>query len=39
MIGRFDDVKQGDLHGRKDRRSTTAKTGAKNRAVQESEHP
>ncbi len=39
MVGRFDDVKEGDLYGRKDRRSFVAKTDTKNRAVQESEHP
>ena len=32
MVGRFDDVKEGDLYGRKDRRSFVANTGMKNRA-------
>jgi hypothetical protein len=32
MVGRFDDVKEGDLYGRKDRRSFVAKTDTKNRA-------
>ena len=32
MVGRFDDVKEGDLYGRKDRRSVVANTDTKNRA-------
>ena len=32
MVGRFDDVKEGDLYGRKDRRSFVANTDTKNRA-------
>lgn len=32
MVRRFDDVKEGDLYGRKDRRSLVANTDKKNRA-------
>lgn len=32
MVGRFDDVKEGDLYGQKDRRSLVANTATKNRA-------
>jgi retron-type reverse transcriptase len=32
MVGRFDDVKEGGLYGRKDRRSFVAKTDTKNAA-------
>ena len=32
MVGRFDDVKEGDLYGPKDRRSFVANTDTKNRA-------
>ena len=32
MVGRFDDGKEGDLYGRKDRRSIVANTDTKNRA-------
>jgi hypothetical protein len=32
MVGRFDDVKEGDLYGLKDRRSMLANTDTKNRA-------
>jgi len=32
MVGRFDDGKEGDLYGRKDRRSLIANTDTKNRA-------
>ena len=39
MVGRFDDVKEGGLYGRKDRRSFVAKTDTKNRTVQDSERP
>lgn len=39
MVGRFDDVKEGDLCGLKDRRSVVANTDTKNRTVQETEHP
>ncbi len=33
MVGRLDDVKEGDLYGRKDRRSFVGKTDTKNRAM------
>ena len=39
MVGRFDDVKEGCLYGRKDRRSMIANTDTKNRTVQCTEHP
>ena len=32
MVGRFSDVKEGDLYGPKDRRSVVANTDTKNRA-------
>ena len=32
MVGRFEDVKEGDLYGLKDRRSMVANTDLKNRA-------
>lgn len=32
MVGRFDDVKEGDLYGLKDRRSFVVNTDTKNRA-------